>query len=286
MKNQSENENWDIVVSPNRSLFDLNLKELFSYKDLLFLIVKRDFKTQYKQTVFGPLLIFVQPLALTLTYAFIFGGIAGISTDGIPKIVFYLSGLTLWTYFADCLTKSSNTFIGNTGIFGKVYFPRLIIPVSVLLSNLIKLGAQFILFLILWLYYFFSSDFFQPHFELIYLFPLLIVIMAGLGMSFGLLISSFTIKYRDLTFFIGFGVQVLMYCSSVIVPVSTFPLHWRKLIMLNPMCSIIETFKYIFLGNGHFSWFYIFYSFTFMVIMLFTSVLIFNKFEKTFMDTV
>jgi lipopolysaccharide transport system permease protein len=282
----TDDKEWDLVVSPKAPLLDLKLKELLKYKDLLILLLKRDFAAQFKQTLLGPLLLFVQPLAQAFTYAFVFGAIARIETGGMPKVLFYISGLTLWIYFADCLSKTSNTFVANAGIFGKVYFPRLIIPLSVICSNLVKLAAQFVLFLSFWFYYYFSTDKIHPHFEFIFLVPVLILLMAGLGFGFGILISSVTTKYRDLNFFVAFGVQLLMYASSVILPLSIFPLYIRKWIMLNPMINIIETFKYIFLGTGNFSPSGLLYSAGFMVVLVFFASIVFNKAEKSFMDTV
>jgi lipopolysaccharide transport system permease protein len=285
-KNKLDNEHWDLIVRPKGSLFDLKLREVIKYSDLLFLLVRRDFTAQFKQTVLGPVLLFVQPLAITFTYAFIFGSIANIGTGGTPRVLFYLSGLTLWTYFADCLNKTSSTFVSNAGMFGKVYFPRLIIPLSVIFSNLIKLGAQFLLFIIIWFYYYFTTDVLHPNLNYIYLVPLLVILMAGLGLGFGIFISSVTTKYRDLTFFVGFGIQLLMYVSSVIIPLERFPKNIQGYVLLNPMCSIIETFKYIFLGSGYFNWYYLLYCFIFMFLLLLLSAIVFNKAEKSFMDTV
>jgi len=213
--------------------------------------------------------------------------LAKISTDGMPAILFYMAGITLWTYFADCLNKTSTTFVTNAGVFGKVYFPRLIMPLSVLVSNLIKLGIQVLIFVTIWIYFLVSSDKIHPQWEFMWMLPVLIFMMAGLGLGFGILISSLTTKYRDLTFLVGFGVQLLMYGSSVIIPVSSITNPKIKMwMLLNPLTSIIEAFKYIFLGSGYYSPMWLAYGFGFMLFIVAVSVLIFNKVEKSFMDTV
>lgn len=278
-------EKWDLVIQPHNKWYDLRLKEIWNYRDLLFLFVKRDFVSVYKQTVLGPLWLFIQPILTTLTFTVIFTNVAKIGTNGIPAILFYLSGITLWTYFSDCLNKTSNTFIANSGVFGKVYFPRLIMPLSVLISNLVKLGIQFSLFLIAWLYFLFSTDSIHPNAYLL-LFPVLIFIMAGLGLGFGILISAITTKYRDFTFLIGFGVQLLMYASPIVYPLSIVPDKYKIYLLLNPVTSVIEAFKYSFIGTGYFSWIYLLYSLLFMIFILSIGVIVFNRVEKSFMDTV
>ncbi|MBC7863636.1 MAG: ABC transporter permease [Bacteroidia bacterium] len=277
---------WTLDVKPQSKGIDLNMKELWRYKDLLFLLVKRDFVSVYKQTILGPFWFFVQPIITSLTFTIIFGRIAGLGSDGIPSMLFYLSGLTLWTYFSDCLNKTSGTFISNASIFGKVYFPRLIIPLSVLISNLIKLAIQLVLFLVVWVYYLITQDVVHPHYELIIVFPLLVIIMALMGMGIGILISSLTTKYRDLTFLVGFGVQLIMYLSPIIYPMSKVEGKFKLLIMANPITHVIEAFKYIFLGTGSLNWLYLGYSFLFMLVILFIGVFSFGKVEKNFMDTV
>lgn len=279
-------ENWDLVIKPRNKWYQLDLKAVWRYRDLLFLLVRRDFVSVYKQTILGPLWLFIQPIITTMMFAVIFGNLAKISTDGIPMTLFYMSGITLWTYFADCLNKTSNTFVANAGVFGKVYFPRLVMPLSVLISNLVKLGIQFLLFLIIWIYYLAQGQQIHPHWGYIWIFPFLIMIMAGLGLGFGILISSLTTKYRDLTFLVGFGVQLLMYASSVVYPISMVPGKYQSLLLLNPVICILESFKYIFLGNGYFSFGALAYSFSFMCVLLFFAVIVFNKVEKSFMDTV
>ena len=280
-------ENWDLIIRPQTKWYQLDLKAIWRYRDLLMLLVRRDFVAAYKQTILGPLWLFIQPIFTSLTFTFIFGGLAKISTDGNPPILFYMAGVTLWTYFSDCLTKTANTFIANSGVFGKVYFPRLIIPLSVLVSNLIKLGVQMLIFIGIWIYFLSKSNqTIHPQWQLMWLIPVLILMMAGLGLGFGILISSLTTKYRDLTFLVGFGVQLMMYASSVVLPISTMSEKVRNIMLLNPLTSIIETFKYIFLGSGSFEMTGILYGFGFMIILVSFSVIVFNKVEKSFMDTV
>lgn len=282
-----QEENWDLIIKPRSKWHQIDLAALWRYRDLLMLLVRRDFVAVYKQTILGPLWFFIQPILTSLTFTFIFGRVAKISTDGNPPILFYLAGITLWTYFSDCLSKTSNTFISNAGVFGKVYFPRLIMPLSVLVSNLIKLGLQFLIFISVWIYYLVVSETkVNPHWEYIWLIPILIFMMAGLGLGFGILISSLTTKYRDLTFLVGFGVQLLMYASSVVLPISSMSEKTRAIMLLNPLTSIIEAFKYIFLGSGSFEIFWLFYGFSCMTVLVVLSIIIFTKVEKSFMDTV
>lgn len=277
---------WDLVIKPHNKWYQIDLWALWKYRDLMMLLVYRDFVSVYKQTILGPIWFFIQPIFTTITFTFIFGNLAGISTDGVPPILFYLAGITLWTYFADCLNKTSNTFVTNAGVFGKVYFPRLIVPLSVLISNLFKLGIQFGLFIGIWVYFNLKGSEIAPNWTYLWLFPILIIIMAGLGLGFGILISSLTTKYRDLTFLVGFGVQLLMYASPVVYPVSIVPEKYKLLILANPMTSIIETFKFVFLGEGYFSFNALGYSAAFMAVLLTLGVLVFNQVEKSFMDTV
>ncbi len=283
----ANNEHWDLVIKPKNKWYDIDLMAVWRYRDLLMLLVRRDFVSVYKQTILGPLWFFIQPIITSLTFTLIFGGIAKISTDGMPGILFYMAGITLWTYFADCLNKTSSTFIANAGVFGKVYFPRLIMPLSVLVSNLIKLGIQVAIFISIWIYFLATSNVIHPQWQYMWLLPVLVFMMAGLGLGFGILISSLTTKYRDLTFLVGFGVQLLMYGSSVIIPVSSITNEKLKMMMLlNPLTSIIESFKFIFLGSGYYSVAWLLYGLVFMLFIVALSVLIFNKVEKSFMDTV
>jgi lipopolysaccharide transport system permease protein len=281
-------EDWDLVIKPRSKWYQLDLAAVWQYRDLLMLLVRRDFVSVYKQTILGPVWFFIQPILTTITLTII-GSLAGIPTGGIPRILFYLAGITLWNYFADCLTKTSNTFVANAGVFGKVYFPRLVVPVSVLISNLIKLAVQFLLFFLVWVYYMASTNKIHPQWSALWVFPFLIIMVAGLGLGFGIFVSSITTKYRDFTFLVGFGVQLLMYASPIVYPIQLVQEKFSKyttLFLLNPVSSIIEAFKYIFLGTGYFNLSALLYSFCFMVIMLLISVSLFKKVEKTFMDTV
>jgi len=278
-------ENWSLVIKPKTKWYQLDLAAIWKYRDLLMLFVRRDFVAVYKQTVLGPLWFFIQPILTTLSFTFIFGNFAKISTDGIPPVIFYLSGITFWNYFASCLTATSNTFVSNAGMFGKVYFPRLITPLSVVISNLIKFGIQFALFLSVFLYYFISRQI-HPNWTIIFL-PIYIIMMAGLGLGFGILISSLTTKYRDFTFLVGFGVQLLMYASPIIYPFSILDEKLRFILnIINPMSSIIEAIKYGFLGEGIFSISNLAVSFIYMFLLLFIGIVLFHKVEKSFMDTV
>lgn len=282
----NEETKWDLVIKPQNKWYQIDLASIWHYRDLLMLLVRRDFVSVYKQTILGPLWFFIQPIITALTFTFIFSGIANISTDGNPAILFYMAGITLWTYFSDCLTKTSNTFIANAGVFGKVYFPRLIVPLSVLVSNLIKFGIQFLIFICVWVYFLINKNDLHVHWQLMWLLPILIIMMAGLGLGFGVLISSLTTKYRDLTFLIGFGVQLLMYGSSVVLPISTMSDKIKFIMLLNPLTSIIEAFKYIFLGSGFFEPLWLAYSFGVMIVFIAIAVITFTKVEKSFMDTV
>jgi len=279
-----DEKEWSEIIEPQHNLLDLQLNEVWRYRDLLLLLVKRDFVATYKQTILGPIWIFLQPILTTLTFTLIFGRIAALSTDGLPMILFYLTGITLWNYFSECLTRTSTVFKDNAAIFGKVYFPRLIMPLSIVTSNLIKLAIQFGLFFIVWLYYL-SSGQIKPNLFIL-LTPLLIVLMGGLSLGFGMVISALTTKYRDLAFLITFGVQLLMYATPVIYPISSISEKYKPLIMLNPMSSIIETFRYGFLGSGSFDWIMLGYSTLFTISIVIIGTLIFNKIEKSFMDTV
>ncbi|MFN5673972.1 MAG: ABC transporter permease [Bacteroidota bacterium] len=281
-----QEQQWDLIIRPKNNWHKLDLQSIWHYRDLLMLLVKRDFISVYKQTILGPLWFFIQPVLTSLTFTFIFSGIAHISTDGNPAMLFYMAGITLWTYFSDCLTKTSSTFIANAAVFGKVYFPRLIVPLSVLISNLIKFSIQVLIFLIIWIYFLTVSSTITAQWHYMWLIPVLILMMAGLGFGFGVMISSLTTKYRDLTFLVGFGVQLLMYGSSVVLPISTMSPKTQIIMLLNPLTSIIEAFKFLFLGSGFFNFIWLGYSFVFMLILMTVSVLIFNKVEKSFMDTV
>lgn len=285
MNSIAQEEDWDNVISPKNSLFKLNLGEVWKYKDLLILFVRRDIVAQYKQTVLGPLWYLIQPLFTTLVFTIIFGNLAGIPTDGIPPQLFYLAGIVNWNYFSEVLNRTSTTFKDNSAIFGKVYFPRLVVPLSIVTSNLLKYGIQLLLFCAIYAYFFFNGADIALN-STILLFPLLILMLGGIGLGFGLVITSMTTKYRDLVFLVQFGVQLLMYATPVIYPLSQVPEKFQWLSVLNPMTSIIETFKYSILGQGTFSWLYLAYSFGFMVVILFIGTIVFNRTQRTFMDTV
>lgn len=277
---------YTTVIKPKNTLFEVDLKEIWQYRDLLSMFVKRDIVTQYKQTILGPAWFFIQPALTTIMYMVVFGGIAKISTDGLPQPMFYLAGIVLWQYFADCLNKTSGTFVANQGIFGKVYFPRLIVPLSNVVSNLVKMGIQFLLFVVVYIYYVIIGVNVAPNAYAL-LFPILIVMLAGLALGFGIIISSMTTKYRDLTILFTFVVQLWMYATPVIYPMSTIKNETLRLAMsLNPLTSIFEAFKYGMMGVGEFSWVQLGYSFVFMIILLVIGIVVFNKVQKSFMDTV
>lgn len=281
-----QEENWDMVIESQRNLLDLRLGELWRYKDLVMLFVRRDFVSIYKQTILGPLWYLIQPLLTTLTFTVIFGNIASLPTDGLPQFLFYMSGTVVWSYFASCLTKTSETFAANANLFGKVYFPRLAVPVSILFSNLITFLIQFLMFLIFVLYFFLRGAPIQFNGLWILLSPILVLMMAGLGLGFGIIISSLTTKYRDLRFLVTFGVSLLMYATPVIYPVSSIPQRFQWIILANPMTPIIEAFRYAFLGAGTVDTNHLLYSLGFMGVVVILGSIIFNRVEQTFMDTV
>ena len=276
------------IILPKKNLFDVNLKEIWQYKDLLLLFVKRDFVATYKQTVLGPLWFVIQPIFTTVIFTIIFGKLASIPTDNLPPVLFYMCGITCWNYFSESLTKTSNTFTTNANIFGKVYFPRLIIPLSVIISNIIKFIIQGLIFVIFLAYYYYQDANVNPNFAILIL-PILLILMAGLGLGFGILISSLTTKYRDFQFLVAFGVQLFMYATPVVYPLSLAKEKlgiYSWIAFANPMSSIIEAMKFAFLGHGEFSFYHLTYSFIFMVVLLVIGVITFNKVEQTFMDTV
>tara|TARA_B110000046_G_C13017391_1_gene409479 strand:+ start:188 stop:1051 length:864 start_codon:yes stop_codon:yes gene_type:complete len=284
-ENTVDNENWDLVIGPKKAILSVDLKSIWDYRDLLGLFVKRDFVSVYKQTILGPIWFLVQPILTTITFTIIFGNVAKIPTDGMPKILFYMSGITLWTYFADCVNKTSTIFVANQGLFAKVYFPRLIVPISIIVNNLFKLIIQLIMYTIFWLYYFSNGANIMID-STIYLIPVILLLTGLLGLSFGLIISSLTTKYRDFTFLISFGIQLLMYASPIVYPLSVVPEKYKWIIMLNPISSLIELFKFTTLGSGHIDISYLIYSVTFTLVALTLGILVFNKVEKTFIDTV
>jgi len=275
-----------MVILPHEKLWHVDFKEIWRYRDLIELFIKRNIVVQYKQTILGPLWYVIQPILTVIMNMVVFGGIAGMSTDGIPQVLFYLAGNVCWFYFSDCLNQTSTTFVTNQAMFGKVYFPRMVVPISTVISNLLRFGIQFGLFIVLFLYYFMSGTDLCPN-GYILLLPVLVLMLAGLGLGFGILISSMTTKYRDLTILFTFLVQLWMYVTPIVYPLSMVPNgKLRLLILSNPMTSIIEAFKYAAFGQGYFSWLSLGYSFTFMVILLVIGVVVFNKVQRSFMDTV
>ena len=282
-KNTTE-EQWDSVIESRHSLFDINLKELWHYRDLLVLFVRRDFVTVYKQTILGPLWFFIQPILTTITFTIIFGNVAQLSTDGAPKLVFYMAGITLWNYFSTCLTSVSGVFNVNASIFGKVYFPRLIMPLTIVISNLMKFAVQFLLF-ICFVVYFTLHNQIQPN-SWILLTPFIIILMALISMGIGLILSSMTTKYKDLNQLIGFGVQLFMYATPVIYPSSTVPLDYQWVVELNPLVGLFDYMRFAYLGVGEFTILDLVYPSIFSIVILAIGVLVFNKTQKTFMDTV
>jgi lipopolysaccharide transport system permease protein len=280
-------EDYILVIEPKTKLLDLNLKEVWKYRDLLVLFVRRDFVSVYKQTIFGPLWFFIQPILTTIMFMVVFGGIAKMSTDGLPQAVFYLAGIVSWNYFADALRATSETFVVNASIFGKVYFPRVITPLSIVVSKLLTFTVQFSLFLLVYFYYLCFTDANLNPNATLFLIPLLIIISAGLALGLGLLITALTTKYRDFRFLISFAIQLGMYATPIIYPLSTIEnVKLKYVILANPMSSVIETFRYAFTGVGAFSWNGLIYSFAAMIALIVIGTLTFNKVEKTFMDTV
>jgi lipopolysaccharide transport system permease protein len=284
-RRESEQQ-WSEIIQPSTSLLDLRLRDVWRYRDLVMLFVRRDFVSNYKQTILGPIWFFIQPLLTTLTYVVIFGNIAKLSTDGAPMIVFYLAGTTVWNYFSQTLTTISTVFTTNAQLFGKVYFPRLTMPLSIVLANLVRFGIQFGLFLAFWLFYLVKGGSNLHPNWLIMLTPVLVVIMGLQALGLGMIFSALTTKYRDLTMLLTFGIQLLMYATPVIYPLSTLPAKYKWLILANPMSAVVETFRYAFLGSGIFRWQYLGYSALATGIILLAGTVIFNKVEKSFTDTV
>lgn len=283
----THSDEWDLIIRPRSGWFELHLDDLWRYRNLLRMFVRRDFVAQYKQTILGPLWFLIQPLLTTLTFTIIFSGVAKISTDGLPPFLFYLAGTTPWNYFSTCVTKTSATFTANAGIFGKVYFPRLITPLSIVISTLIQFGIQFGLLLGALIWSLLQGASIEPRWGSIFtMTPLLILLMGGLGLGVGIIVSSLTTKYRDLSFLVTFGIQLAMYATPVVYPLSTVSEKYRNWIELNPMTAIVETFRAVYLGTGAFSWGALSYSTLFTMFTLAIGVLIFNRVEKTFMDTV
>jgi lipopolysaccharide transport system permease protein len=279
------NQTCELIIRPDRGWFDLHLKEVWQYRDLLLHFVKRDFVSLYKQTILGPLWVLLQPLLTTVVFTFIFGRVAQLPTDGLPPFLFYFSGTLIWAYFADCLNKTSQVFVSNAPLFGKVYFPRLVAPLSILVSNLAAFAIQFGMFLVLLA--FFAADHIpvRPN-GWVLLTPLLLLLLAGLGLGFGIIVSALTTRYRDLRFVVTFGVQLWMYGTPVIYPVAAVPDRFRPWIQANPLTPVIEAFRYAYLGTGTVTAGQLVYSLTCMLLVLFFGILIFNRVEATFLDTV
>ena len=280
-----QQDSWTLVIRPKRRWLEINLKELWHYRDLYVMYIKRDFITLYKQTILGPLWFLIQPLMTTLVYMFVFGGLAGLSTDGVPQPLFYMSGVMLWGFFSSSFLLCTNVFVSNAALFGKVYFPRLIVPLATVTSNMIKMGIQLLLFVAMYIVYWLIGAPLQVNAALL-LFPVLMVMLAFHAVSWGLIVSSLTSKYRDLSLLVGFVVQLFMYATPVVYPLSAMPDKYKPLMELNPLTSIFEAFKYGCMGCGALDWGGLLYSFVFMVAGLFFSVIIFNRVERNFMDTV
>lgn len=286
MNNTSdENKKWTQVIESGHSLFSLNLKEVWNYRDLVYMLVKRDFVTSFKQTILGPLWFFINPIFTTVMYVIVFGNIANLSTDGAPKLAFYLAGVTLWNYFSSCLNNTSNVFRGNASIFGKVYFPRLVMPLAIVSSNLMQFGVQFLLFICVTAYFYIFEGNIHPNIWILAT-PFLIILMAAFAMGMGMIFSSMTTKYKDLSMLLSFGVSLYMYVTPVVYPVSSMPEKYRWIADLNPLTGIFECFKYAFLGVGDFNLNMLLYSTIVIFAILFIGTIIFNKVEKSFMDTV
>jgi len=278
-------EDWSVIIRSRVSVFDVNLKEIWQYRYLIYLFVRRDFVAKVKQTVLGPIWFIIQPLLTTVMFAIVFGKIAKIPTDGLPKMLFYMSGVVSWTYFSNCLNATSTTFISNANIFGKVYFPRLSIPISIVISNLINFSIQFLFLLSLIFFFRVRGTQVNPNIFVLII-PFLIILMAGLGLGFGIIVSSLTTRYRDFNYLVSFGTQLWMYATPVVYPASMLPEKYKIFVMVNPLAPIIETFRYALLGAGTVSFVYLVYSLCFTAAVLFIGILVFNKVGKTFMDTV
>jgi lipopolysaccharide transport system permease protein len=285
MSSQTIKNSWDLEIKPSRKIFDVKIKELWTYRDLIILFIRRDLVTKYKQTILGPLWFIVQPILTTLMYLLVFRRIANIPTEEVPAIPFYLTGIIAWTYFSICLNSTAITFLTNASLFGKVYFPRLSVPISVIISNLIQFLIQFLLVITVIVFY--STKGFSPHISSsILLLPVLILMLAFLGLGFGILISSLTTKYRDLTNLLSFGVQLWMYATPIIYPLSFIPEKYKIFILANPLSSIIITFRSILLGTPSATFYQLLYSFGFTLFVLFFGIIVYNRVEKSFMDTI
>ena len=279
----SDSDGWDLVISPQKRAVNFNFAELWKYRDLMTMFVRKDIVTVYKQTILGPIWFVIQPILTTMIYVIVFGRMANLGTDDVPSVLFYLGSVTLWNYFSDSLNITSKTFAENASIFGKVYFPRMVLPLSKIVSGMLKFFIQFILFATVLAYYIVQQKV-MPN-AYVCLFPLLLVIMAALSLGLGILVTSMTTKYRDMAFLVTFGVQLMMYATPVIYPISKFK-QYQNWLWLNPLSSIFETFKYGFFGKGTFSWFWLAYTTVFTLVTLVLGMIVFNRVEKKFIDTV
>ena len=279
------NEQWNLVIKPRTGWFDIDVKNIWKYRDLIKLFVRRSFVSAYKQTILGPAWAIINPLCTTVIFTIIFGNIAGLAAEGVPSFIFFMAGNITWGYFANCLNATSGTFTGNAGIFGKVYFPRLVMPITTVISNLISFAIQYVFFLGFWVYFLITTDSIEPNWFIL-MTPILLAHMALMGLGIGIICSSLTTKYRDLTMLIGFGVQLWMYLTPVAYDYQIISDKWRTLYMCNPMTPVINTMRYAYLGIGEFELGYYLLSWAVTLVMLFFGVLLFSRVEKTFMDTV
>ena len=282
---QTHNTTWTEEIKSNNSLWSVNYKEIWQYRDLLLMMVKRDFINFYKQTILGPLWFFIQPILTTVIYVVLFGQVAKLSTDGLPQMPFYLAGITIWNYFSECLSKNSTVFKDNAGVFGKVYFPRLIMPLTIVVSGLMRFAVQFGLFIAVVLYFTFVQKSIHPNIWILAT-PYLLFLMASFAMGLGMIFSSLTTKYKDLVFLLSFGIQLFMYATPVVYSITSIPLKYKWIIQANPLTGIFECFRYAYLGSGNFEPFSLIVSTGIISVLVFIGILIFNKVEKSFMDTV
>ncbi len=285
MEKTNNTTQWSTIIQSKTGWFDISMSEVWKYRDLVMLFVRRDFVSVYKQTILGPLWFLIQPLFSTLVFTIIFGKVAKIPTDGVPHALFYLSGIVCWNYFSSCLVKTSDTFVSNAGLFGKVYFPRLTVSIGVVITNMISFLIQFLLFMGVLFYYYLAGAAIQPNLWVLAI-PLLLLEMAALGLGTGILISSLTTKYRDLAYLATFGVQLWMYGTPIVYPLSQIPQQWQWLYYLNPVASIVESFRFAFLGVGGVTMSHILSSIGIIILILVIGVIVFSRIEKNFMDTV
>lgn len=278
--------NWSTIITPKHKWYNINFKEIWEYRDLIFIFVKRDIISIYKQTILGPIWFLLGPLFTVFTYTFLFSEVAHLSTDGLPGPLFYLGGTTLWNYFQACFNGASVTFSANAGIFGKVYFPRLVTPISLVISNLLKLGLQFVVYIAFLLYYHKTIPSLYFHVEFLFLLPIIILVLAMIALGSGIIVSSLTSKYRDLSMIVGIGMTLLMYATPIMYPMSAIPDLYKPFLKINPISPLIESFRYLFTGTGSCELNDLIYSFLFAFLILFVGIFVFNRTEKTFMDTV